>query len=133
MSEDAGIDGTGLFIYEFFGLFQETKKDVRALKADILETGISKLDNFSIDSGSSKFGDLVEEVFGECEGQTDRESQIPDEEFRFVITDILSEMKECSRTSNDHEVLQFVMVFFTIVILLTYSVLNPSLFNLVWQ
>ena len=108
----AGTDGTGLFIYEFFALYRESQGDCRALEAEILETGISRLENFSINSGSTKFGELIEDIFGECEFY---DKNISDESFRSLIREALLEMKECVATYNDSEALQSVMVFFVFV------------------
>ena len=96
LRENAGTDGTGLFIYEFFALYRKSRSDVRSLKAEILETGISKINNFSIDSASTTFANLIQDLFGECEAQTDKESEMPDHQFRSLIRSILSEMKDCS-------------------------------------
>ena len=126
----AGTDGTGLFIYEFFALYRESQGDCRALEAEILETGISRLENFSINSESTKFGELIEDIFGECEFY---DKNISDESFRSLIREALLEMKECVATYNDSEALQSVMVFFVFVSAIAYSVLNPSIFNLLWQ
>lgn len=128
----AGTDGTGLFIYEFFALFRESQGDGRALEAEILETGISRLENFSINSESTKFGELIEDIFGECEFY-DKDISDEDESFRSWIRETLLEMKECVATSNDSEALQSVMVFFVFVSAIAYSVLDPTLFSLVWQ
>lgn len=57
---------TCLFIAEFFVLSGESQADFKALEAEILETGISRLENFSIHSESTKFSDLIEDIFGEC-------------------------------------------------------------------
>ena len=133
--KDAGTDGTGLFIYEFFTLYGKSQRDSRTLEAEILETGISRLENFSINSESTKFGDLIEDIFGECEFYDKDLSDISDESFRSLIRRILLEMKECvaTSTSNDNEVLPSVMVFFVFVSAIAYSVLNPTLFSLVWR
>lgn len=128
----AGTDGTGLFIYEFFALFRESQSDKRALEAEILETGISRLENFSINSESTKFGELIEDIFGECEFY-DKDISDEDESFRSWIRETLLEMKECVATSNDSEALQSVMVFFVFVSAIAYSVLDPTIFSLVWQ
>lgn len=126
----AGTDGTGLFIYEFFALYRESQGDCRALEAEILETGISRLENFSINSESTKFGELIEDIFGECEFY---DKDISDESFRSLIREALLEMKECVATYNDSEALQSVMVFFVFVSAIAYSVLDPTLFSLVWR
>jgi hypothetical protein len=126
----AGTYGTGLFIYEFFALDRESQGDCRALEAEILETGISRLENFSINSESTKFGELIEDIFGECEFY---DKDISDESFRSLIREALLEMKECVATYNDSEALQSVMVFFVFVSAIPYSVLDPTLFNLVWR
>lgn len=133
LRQNAGTDGTSLFIYEFSDLYRETQKDVGALEAGVLETGISRLDNFSIDSASTRFVDLVEALFGECEAQTERENELPDYQFRSLIRFILSEMKECGAIYNDNEVLQSVIVFLSSVSAIAYSILNPTLFNLIWK
>jgi hypothetical protein len=89
-------DGTGLFIYEFFALCRENQGDFRTLEAEILETGISKLENFSINSESTKFGELIEDIFGECEFYD--KDIISDESFRSLIREALLEMKKCVET-----------------------------------
>ena len=89
--KDAGTDGTGLFIYEFFALVRETQKDYQNLETNILETGISRLENFSINSESAEFADLIEDVFGECEFY---DKDMEDELFRFLIELRFLEIKE---------------------------------------
>ena len=96
LRENAGTDGTGLFIYEFFALSRKSENDVRALEAEVLKTGISRLNRVSIDSACTTFGNLIQDLFGECDAQTDKESEIPDHQFRSLIRLILSEMKDCS-------------------------------------
>ena len=132
LRENAGTDGTGLFIYEFFALYRESQSDCRALEAEILETGISRLENFSINSESTKFGELMEDIFGECEFYN-KDISDEDESFRSWIRETLLEMKECVAPYNDSEALQSVMVFFVFVSAIAYSVLDPTLFSLVWQ
>ena len=88
----AGTDGTGLFIYEFFALSRKSQRDFRTLEAEILETGISRLENFSINSESTKFGGLIEDIFGECEFY---DKDISDESFRSLTRETLLEMKKC--------------------------------------
>jgi hypothetical protein len=86
----AGTDGTGLFIYEFFAFFRNSLQNQWALEAEVLETGISRLDNFSIDSESATFSDLIENIFGECEFY---DKDISDESFRSLIRETLLAMK----------------------------------------
>ena len=50
-----------------------------------------------------------------------------------VYSEMLKYTKSTSIIKNDIEVLKFVMIFFTVVTWLAYSVLNPTLFNLLWQ
>lgn len=88
------------------------------------------LEKFSINSESTKFGELIEDIFGECEFY---DKDISDESFRSLIREALLEMKECVATYNDSEALQSVMVFFVFVSAIVYSVLNPTLFSLVWR
>lgn len=89
--KDAGTDGIGLFIYEFFALSRKSQRDFRTLEAEILEKGISRLENFSINSESTKFGGLIEDIFGECEFY---DKDISDESFRSLIRETLLEMKD---------------------------------------
>lgn len=129
--ENTGTEGTSLFIYEFFALFQNSQGDFRTLEVEILETGISRLENFLINSESTKFSDLMEEIFGECEAKTDR-----DQQFRWLTSLILSKMKKYVKGfsyNKDSEVLKIVMIFFTSVSAIDYSVLGSRLFNLIWQ
>ena len=65
------------------------------MEAEILETGITRLDNFSINSESTKFASCIEDLFGECEFY---DKEISDESFRSLIEGILLEMKECLAT-----------------------------------
>ena len=39
LRENAGTDGTSLFIYEFFALFRKSHRDFKTLEAEILEIG----------------------------------------------------------------------------------------------
>ena len=62
-----------------FFLSRESQGDFRALEVEILETEISRLENFSINSESTKFGNLIEDIFGEYEAPTAREHEMPDD------------------------------------------------------
>ena len=119
-----------------FFLSRESQGDFRALEVEILETEISRLENFSINSESTKFGDLIEDIFGEYEAPTAREHEMPDDQFRCFIRRLLSKMKmkDCVKGysyNKDSKVLRFVMIFFISVTTITYSVLNFTLFNLI--
>lgn len=91
LKENAGIAGTSLFIYKFSDLERRIAGDNRAFEAEVLESGLSRLGNFSIDPdpASEEFFDFVEDVFGLCEEYRDREDQMSDPQFRFLIQFIL--------------------------------------------
>lgn len=89
-----------------FFLHREIQAEFSALEGEILETGISRLEDFSINSESTKFGNLTEDLFGECAFYD--KDQISDDLFRSLIRSLLLEMKECVAIYNDSEVLQSV-------------------------
>ena len=102
----------------------------------------------SPDKNSLDFGDLLAEIDSCCKAYSDdpepfrNKFEIGDVEFRISIEKIYlkiqdslneEEMKECAPTYKDNEVLQSLMVFFSSVSVIAYSILDPTLFNLVWQ
>ena len=120
LSENAGTAGTDLFIYEFFTLWSRTIHDMNALEIEILETGISRLENFPIDSGSKskEFYDSIEYIFAECDGRSDQ--NISDELFRFLIQDTLLEIKQDLKSINPDKLVERsyrVLVFFSLALI----------------
>jgi hypothetical protein len=119
----AGTDGTGLFIYKFFASYRKSQADCSALEAEILETGILKLENFSINLELVRFGELIEDIFSECEFY---DKYISDESFQSLIRETLLEMREY----NHFKVLLFTMIFFTGVTTIAYCFLKPEVYSL---
>lgn len=62
------------------------------MEYDILDQGISRLNNFSIDSESTKFARLVEDIRTEFEFKDEKETI--DDLFRESIRYILADMKK---------------------------------------
>ena len=92
---------------------------------------ITILDNFSIHSNSSEFSNLINFILYYKEDDED------DDQYLSVLEITLSELRDygnpASRISKDNAVLRSTIIFFTVITSLVYSVLNFTLFNLVWQ
>lgn len=129
LTENAGSAGSRLFVYEFYKLWRRSIAKYATLEHEILDQGISRLNNFSINSESKKFSELLEDIFTEC--QFKYEEEMTDDVFRWLIKNQFLEIKEClnSYTYNDTEVLQFVMIFFSVTTTLMYSFLKAEVFS----
>ena len=121
-------------IVQISELFDQDLEYFCFLKDKILKEGITVLEDFSIDSlsNSDEFSDLITDVL-----QCGEEQEIAEEDYFSIMEINLSNLRDCANgvsiTFNDNKVLQFVMVFFTIVTLFAYSILDPHLFSLIWQ
>ena len=121
-------------IVELSELFDQDLEDFYLLENKILKEGITILDNFSIDSisNSSEFSSSIAFIV-----QFDVDEEISEEDYGIIMEGTLSELRNCvnraSRICNDNEVLRSTMIFFTVVTFLAYSVLNPTIFNLLQQ
>jgi len=126
---DAGSLGTDLFVYEFCQLWAESQVKFEALECEVLDQGISRLNNFSINSKSKKFYNLLEVIFTECEFKDDE--NMTDDLFRSAIEGILLEINEClnTYTYKDAEVLRFTMAFFSVTSIFLYSFLKLEVFS----
>ena len=126
---DAGSLGTDLFAYEFCQLWAKSQVKFEALEREVLDQGISRLNNFSINSKSKKFYNLLEVIFTEFEFKDDE--NMTDDLFRSAIEGILLEINEClnTYTDKDAEVLRFTMAFFSVTSILLYSFLKLEVFS----
>lgn len=121
-------------IVELSELFDQEVEDLDLLENQILKEGITILDHFPIDSisNSSEFSNWITDVVG-CGEDED----ISPEDYRSMMEFRLSQLRDyanpISTNYNDNEVLQFVMVFFSFIIAIAYSLLNLNIFNLLSQ
>ena len=121
-------------ILELSELFDQDLEDFHLLENKILKEGITILDNFSIDliSNSSEFSEWITDIV-----RFDIDEEISEDDYRSIMEFRLSKLRDCvnraSRICNDNEVLRSTMIFFTVVTFLAYSVLNPTIFNLLQQ
>jgi hypothetical protein len=67
LRESAGKDGAALFRWEFFTLFRKDNKALEILKKEIIQEGLQRLANFSIDPKSTEFSALINQIVGDCE------------------------------------------------------------------
>ena len=134
------------FEIAFSCLWTSTMEEFERIRLDL-----KRLKNFhpnpeSVNCGSyitgvyRQFEDLEDEVFTEQEARDyiihilDRLNSLDD---ILLIEDVLSNLPNydslTSTIYNDNEVLQSIMVFLSSVSVIAYFVLNPTLFNLIWQ
>lgn len=122
-------------MYEFSELFDQDLEDFHLLEKKILKEGITVLDNFSIDSISSskEFSNEIRLILH----LDDVDEEMSENDYRIFMESTLLRLRDCanrdSRIYKDNEVLQSVMIFFSSISVIAYSVLNPSLFSLIWQ
>lgn len=67
LRESAGEDGARLFVWEFFKIFRKDNEALEVLEKEILQQGIQKLATFQIDSKSTEFSALVNQIVDSCE------------------------------------------------------------------
>ena len=123
------------FQWDFFEISRNDMKNLDKLIKKVSRSGIDGEMNFHTDSKIENFSSLIDDqLVPMCEFLDDGLSE---ESFYQKLEEVYSEMLKYTESTsvikNDNEVLKFLMIFFTVVASLAYSVLNPTLFNLLWQ
>lgn len=121
--------------WDFFEIYQNDMKTLDKLIKKVSQYGIDSEMNFHTDSKIENFSSLLDDqLVPMCDFLDDGLSE---ESFYQKLEQVYSEMlkytEETSVIKNDSEVLKFIIIFFTVVASLAYSVLNPTIFNLLWQ
>ena len=121
--------------WDFFEIYQNDMKTLDKLIKKVSQYGIDGEMNFHTDSKIENFSSLLgDQLVPMCDFLDDGLSE---ESFSHKLEQVYSEMLKYTESTsvikNDSEVLKFVMIFFTVVTSLAYSVLNPTIFNLLWQ
>lgn len=118
--------------WDFFEIYQNDNKILDKLIKKVSRYGIDSEMKFHIDSKMKNFFSLLEdhlvpmsEFLDDC---------LREESFYHKLEQVYSEMLKHTESTpvifNESEVLKFIMIFFTVLISLAYSVLNPVIFNL---
>lgn len=121
--------------WDFFEIYQNDMKTLDKLIKKVSRSGIDGEMNFHTDSKIENFSSLIDDqLVPLCDFLDDGLSE---ESFYHKLEQVYFEMlkytESISVIKNDNEVLKFLIIFFTVVASLAYSVLNPTLFNLLWQ
>lgn len=101
----------------------------------ISQDGIDSEMNFYTDSKIENFSSLLDDqLVPMCDFLDDGLSE---ERFYHKLKQVYFEMLKYTESTsvikNDSEVLKFIIIFFIVVTSLAYSVLNPTIFNLLSQ
>lgn len=123
------------FQWGFFEIYQNDLKTFDKFIKKVSRYGIDGEINFHTDSKIENFFSLVDDnLVPMC---VFLDEGLSEESFYHKLEQVYSEMLKYTESTsvikNDSEVLKFVMIFFIVVTCLAYSVLNPSIFNLLWQ
>ena len=123
------------FQWDFFEISENEMETLDKWIKNVSRSGIDGEINFHINSKIKNFSSLIDnELVAMCEFLDDGLSE---ERFYQKLKEVYSEMLKYTESTkvikNDNEVLKSVMIFFTVVASLAYSVLNPTLFTLLWQ
>lgn len=121
--------------WDFFEIYQNDMKTLDKLIKKVSQYGIDSEMNFHTDSKIENFSSLLDDqLVPLCDFLDDGLSE---ESFYQKLEQVYSEMLKYTESTsvikNDSEVLKFIIIFFTVVASLAYSVLNPTIFNLLWQ
>ena len=121
--------------WDFFEIYQNDMKTLDKLIKKVSRSGIDGEMNFHTDSKIENFSSLIDDqLVPLCDFLDDGLSE---ESFYHKLEQVYFEMlkytESISVIKNDNEILKFLIIFFTVVASLAYSVLNPTLFNLLWQ
>jgi hypothetical protein len=119
-------------LFKFSELYDKNIEDYQVLEKKFLKEGIEVLDNFRIDSNAKEFSELISFIINldDCDEIYQSEGDMT-----IILENALSDLRNysTSTTYNDNEVLILTVIFFTILTSFVYSVLNPTIFNLLWQ
>ena len=116
---------------ELSDLYDQNLEDLNILEQKILKEGMKVFDDFLIDSNAMKFSDTICVIVQFSEVDED----INEDDYRSIMETKLLELRNCanlaSRSYKDQEVLQSVMIFFSCVSIVAYSVLNYNIFHII--
>ena len=123
------------FQWDFFEISRNEMKTLDKLIKKVSRSGIDGEMNFHTDSKIENFSSLIDDqLVPMCDFLDDGLSE---ESFYHKLEQVYSEMLKYTESTsvikNDSEVLKFIIIFFTVVAALAYSVLNPTILNLLWQ
>ena len=123
------------FQWDFVEIYQNDIISLDKLIEKVSQYEIDSKLNFHTDLKIKNFSSLLsDQLVPMCDFLDDGLSE---ESFYQKLEQVYSEMlkytEETSVIKNDSEVLKFIIIFFTVVASLAYSVLNPTIFNLLWQ
>lgn len=99
LRQNAGEAGARLFLWEFNYWQTKDNKTLESLENEILEKGISRLDNFFIHPKAQGFSKLIDEIFSDCEFLTFNPEEtygFNHHQFRDSIQKIFFQMKNYS-------------------------------------
>lgn len=121
--------------WDFFEIYQNDMKTLDKWIKKVSRSGIDGKMNFHTDSKIENFFSLLDDqLVPMCDFLDDGLSE---KSFYHKLEQVYSEMLKYTESTsiikNDSEVLKFIIIFFTVVTCFAYSVLNPSIFNLLWQ
>ena len=121
--------------WTFFEIFRNDRRALDKLIEKINQYGIDSEINFHNDSKIEKFASLLDDqLVPMCDFLDD---DLSEERFYQKLKEVYSEMLEYTESTsviqNDSKILKSVMIFFTVIVSLAYSILNPTIFNLLWQ
>lgn len=121
--------------WDFFEIYQNDMKTLDKVIKKVSRYGIDSEMNFHTDSKIENFSSLLDDqLVPMCDFLDDGLSE---ESFYQKLEQVYSEMLKYTESTsvikNDSEVLKFIIIFFTVVTSLAYSVLNPTIFNLLWK
>ena len=125
--------------YEFQWDFVEIHRNDMKINEKFIDKvsrfGINSKISFQTDSKIENFCSLLGyQIVPMCEFLDD---DLSEKSFYHELEQVYSEMlkyiEDPSVIQNDSEMLKFVVIFFTVVSCFAYSVLNTTIFNLVWQ
>ena len=121
--------------WDFFEIYQNDMKTLDELIKKVRRDEIDSEMNFHTDSKIENFSLLLDDqLVPMCNSLDDGLSE---ESFYHRLEQVYSEMLKYTESTsvikNDSEVLKFIIIFFTVVAFLAYSILNSTILNLFWQ
>ena len=122
------------FQWDFFEIYQNDLEISNKFIDKVNLSGISSEISFHNDSKIENFSSLLgDQLVPMCDSLDESLSKkVFSQKLKQVYSEMLKYTESTSVIKNDSEVLKFVMIFFTVVTCLAYSVLNPTIFNLLW-
>lgn len=124
---------------EISTLIDKNLEDFDILEQNIHKEGITVLDNFQINfENSEKFRfelDIINRFFDDA--NSEEEYEILVDTFPLVLKKSLSYLRYYANPDSgplkDNQILREIIALFTIITGVTYTFLDPTLFNLIWK